>query len=175
MKTITRSCIVLAAFAAFAGSACAHISLQQRRAEAGRPYEAVLRIAHGCDGSPTTGVAVQIPKGFDDAKPLPKAGWKVAVQDGAATWTAATPEAALPSEQRGEFILAGTAPATAGPLWFKILQTCQQGNLEWSQVPAEGTSTKGMKFPAVRLEVVSPGDFAAPAAGAAAPADAHKH
>jgi periplasmic copper chaperone A len=169
MKTITRSCVVLAAFAAFAGGACAHISLQQPRAEAGRPFEAVLRIGHGCDGAPTTAVTVQIPKGFEDAKPLPKAGWKVAVQDGVATWTAANPDAALPNGQRGEFILAGMAPATAGPLWFKILQTCPQGKLDWSQLPAEGTSTKGMKFPAVLLQVVSPGDFAAPAA------DAHKH
>jgi len=174
MKTNTRSCAVLTAFAAFASGACAHISLQQPRAEAGRPYEAVLRIGHGCDGAPTTGVTVQVPKGFEDAKPLPKAGWKVAVQGGAATWTAATPEAALPSGQRGEFILAGTAPA-AGSLWFKILQTCQQGSRDWSQVPAEGTSTKGMKFPAVLLQVVSPNDFAAPAGRAAAPADGHKH
>ncbi|HXD40854.1 MAG TPA: YcnI family protein [Ramlibacter sp.] len=168
MKTITRSCVVLAAFAAFAGAACAHISLQQPRAEAGRPYEAVLRIGHGCDGAATTGVAVQIPKGFENAKPLPKAGWKVAVQGGAATWTAATPEAALPNGQRGEFVLAGTAPAEAGAMWLKVLQTCQQGSLDWSQVPAEGTSTKGMKFPAVLLQVVSPGD-------SAAPADAHQH
>jgi periplasmic copper chaperone A len=175
MKTITRSCIVLAAFAAFAGGACAHISLQQRRAEAGRPFQAVLRVSHGCDGSPTTGVAVQIPQGLEGAKPLPKAGWDVAVQDGAATWTVTSPEAALPSDERGEFILAGRAPATAGSLWFKILQTCQQGNLDWSQVPAGGTSTKGMKFPAVRLDVVSPSDFVAPAGGTAAPAGAHKH
>ena len=175
MKTITRSRVVLAAFAAFAGGACAHISLQQPRAEAGRPYEAVLRIGHGCDGAATTGVVVQIPRGFEGAKPLPKAGWKVAVQGGVATWTAASPEAVLPSGQRGEFILAGTAPAEAGALWLKVLQTCQQGSRDWSQVPAEGTSTKGMKFPAVLLQVVSPSDFAAPAGGAVAPADAHKH
>jgi copper(I)-binding protein len=82
------------------------------------------------------------------------------MKDGVATWTAATQEAALPDKQRGEFTLAGTLPPAPGPMWFKVLQTCGQASLDWSQVPVEGVSTAGMKSPATLLQVLSTRDYA---------------
>jgi copper(I)-binding protein len=158
MKTINRSLIALAGLAASA--AFAHVSLEEPRGEAGRPYRAVLRIGHGCDKSPTTSVAARVPTGFLSAKPEARPGWTLSMQGDTATWTAATREAALPDGQRGEFVIAGTLPQAAGPLWFKVLQTCEQGSLDWAQVPAEGTSTGGSKTPAVLLQVLSTADFA---------------
>uniref|UniRef100_UPI0013D3B0BB DUF1775 domain-containing protein n=1 Tax=Escherichia coli TaxID=562 RepID=UPI0013D3B0BB len=38
---------------AAAGAAQAHITLDQPEAETGKPYKAVLRVGHGCDGSAT--------------------------------------------------------------------------------------------------------------------------
>jgi periplasmic copper chaperone A len=38
----------------------------------------VLRVGHGCEGSPTTAIRVQIPEGVIAVKPMPKAGWQVA-------------------------------------------------------------------------------------------------
>jgi hypothetical protein len=134
--------------------------VEQSRAEAGTPYQAVLRVGHGCESAGTTSIAVRIPAGFQAAKPVPKPGWNVVLQDGTATWTAASREATLPSSQRGEFVLAGTLPQAPGPLWFKVLQTCEQGSLDWSQVPVEGVSTAGLKTPAALVEVVSSREFA---------------
>jgi copper(I)-binding protein len=159
MKITTRFLIALAALAASCAS-FAHVSLEEPRAEAGQPYRAVLRIGHGCDKSATTSVAVRLPAGFQAAKPEPKPGWTVALQGGVATWTAASKEAALPDGQRGEFALAGTLPQTAGPVWFKVLQTCEQGSLDWSQLPAEGTATAALKTPAAVLDVLSARDWA---------------
>lgn len=159
MKTIHSFLVAFAGLAASA-TAFAHVSLDEPRAEAGRPYRAVLRIGHGCDKAATTSVMARLPAGFNGAKPEPKPGWTVNVQGDTATWTAATKEAALPDGQRGEFTVTGTLPRTAGPLWFKVLQTCEQGSLDWAQVPAEGTSTAGMKTPAALLQVLSPADFA---------------
>ena len=43
--------------------ALAHITLEQREAPAGSTYKAVMRVGHGCEGSPTIAVRVQIPDG----------------------------------------------------------------------------------------------------------------
>lgn len=72
------------------------------------------------------------------------------------SWTAASREAALPDAHADEFVLRGKLPETAGPLWFKVLQTCESGRIDWCEVPASGTSTKALKSPAVLLEVTEP-------------------
>jgi periplasmic copper chaperone A len=159
MKTPTRSLIAFGFLTTLAAAASAHVSLQQPIAEIGSAHQAVLRIGHGCDGAATTAVAVRIPPGFEAARPLPKPGWNVSVQGGTAMWTAATKEAALPDGQRGEFTLAGNLPPAPGPMWFKVLQSCGQASLDWSQTPAEG-STAGLKSPAALLQVLSARDYA---------------
>ena len=49
--------------------------------------------------------------------------------------------------------LRGQLPDTAQPLWFKVQQLCERGEWNWADVPASGTSTHGLKSPAVLLEV----------------------
>jgi periplasmic copper chaperone A len=160
MKTATHSLIAFGFLTTLAATASAHVSLQQPIAEIGSAHQAVLIIGHGCDGAATTAVAVRIPTGFEAARPLPKPGWNLSVQGGMATWTAATKEAALPDGQRGEFTLAGNLPLGPGPMWFKVLQSCGQASLDWSQTPAEGSSTAGLQSPAALLQVLSARDYA---------------
>ena len=159
MKTAPHSLIAFGLLT-LAATASAHVSLQQPMAEIGSAHQAVLRIGHGCDGAATTAVAVRIPTGFEAARPLPKPGWNVSVQGGTATWAAANKDAALPDSQLGEFTLAGTLPQAPGPMWFKVLQSCGQASLDWSETPAEGPSTASLKSPAALLQVVSPRDYA---------------
>ena len=45
----------------------------------------------------------------------------------------------------------------ASPMWFKVLQTCETGSIDWAQTPASGSSTKGLKTPAALLEVIESG------------------
>ncbi|MES2950953.1 MAG: YcnI family protein [Pseudomonadota bacterium] len=155
-----------------AGSAFSHVVLQDGAAAAGAGYRATFQIGHGCDGSPTTGVKVSIPAGFTGAQPMPKAGWTARTVSGnldqpytlhgktftegvvEISWSANTADNALPSDFYDEFVLRGTTPAKPGPLWFKVVQTCAKGSLEWVQVPATGTSTKGLKSPAALLDVL---------------------
>jgi uncharacterized protein YcnI len=42
-------------------------------------------------------------------------------------------------------------------MWFKVLQTCEKGSIDWAEVPATGASTKGLKFPAALLEIIESG------------------
>jgi periplasmic copper chaperone A len=165
--------IAACAALAGAGSAFSHVTLQDGLAAAGAPYKAVLRVGHGCDGAPTTGMRVTIPAGFNGAQPMPKPGWTVSTKIGKLaepyeshgtrytegvleiTWTANGPDNALPAAFYDEFVLRGTTPKKPGPVWFKVVQSCTQGANAWVEVPATGTDTHGLKSPAALLEVLN--------------------
>lgn len=152
-----------------------HAALDQPAALAGTGYTAALRIGHGCQGSPTTAVKVFIPAGFRGAKPQTKPGWTLATRvDKLAkpddshgrtitedvteiTWTAASKDSWLPDAHYDEFTLRGTLPEQDGAMWFRVLQTCEKGAWDWAEVPASGTSTKGLKSPAVLLDILPGG------------------
>ena len=187
-KTIAASAICMLALPAFS-----HISLEAKTAQAGSVYKAVFQVGHGCQGAATTGVSVQIPAGFQGAKPYPKAGWTLTTQSAklaqpyashgkpvtedvtVVSWTAASKEAALQEAHFDEFMLRGTLPETGGALWFKVLQTCESGRNDWSEVPAAGASPKGLKFPAVLLQVTQPETAAAADSAPAHATGAHQH
>ncbi len=176
MKTFIATQLI-AFFTLFAGATAsfAHVVLDEPAALAGRGYKAALRVGHGCEGSPTTAIKVLIPAGFQGAKPLPKAGWTLsttvvklakpydshgtAITEDVAeiTWTASSKDSWLPDAWFDEFVLRGSLPAEAGAMWFKVLQTCEKGRIDWVQMPASGISTKGLKAPAALLEIIESG------------------
>lgn len=152
-------------------AAQAHVTLEQPEAVAGSAYKAVLRVGHGCQGSATTRVSVILPPGLRGAKPIPKPGWTLALRReklatpyeshgrsiteelAEVSWTAKGEEFYLQDDWADEFALRGSLPATPGTLWFKVRQSCVKGEWDWSEVPASGASAKGLKAPAVRLEL----------------------
>jgi uncharacterized protein YcnI len=103
---------------------------------------------------------------------MPKAGWVIDTRKGKLevpyeshgktftegvveiSWTAKGAENALPDAHYDEFVLRGVTPKRPGPLWFKVVQTCEKGSNNWVEVPATGTSTKGLKSPAALLDVL---------------------
>jgi periplasmic copper chaperone A len=191
MLSNTTKLIAACAIFYWASSAFAHITLEQATVETNATTKATLRVGHGCDGLPTQALRVQVPEGFQGSKPMPKAGWTLSIQRAKlakpyddhgkqvtedvteVTWTANSREAYVADDQYDEFVLRGKAPATPGPLWFKVSQLCKDGDKTgqnpWLEVPASGTSTKGLRFPAALLNVTAP---AALAAGGMAE---HKH
>ena len=150
----------------------AHVVLLDPAAAAGSSYRPALRVgpASGA-GAP---LALQGPSrgGFNRAQTKPKPGWTLRPQPGpraqpytlhgttltegvqSITWTANTAQDALPSAYYDEFVLRGTTPKRPGPLWFKVLQQCANSSLDWSEIPASGTSTHAMASPAALLEVL---------------------
>src|SRR5260370_25497729 len=80
---ILRQFLLGAAAALAAGSpAFAHVTLETAQAAVGSSYKGVLRVGHGCEGSPTTSIRVRIPDGVIAVKPMPKPGWKLEVVSG---------------------------------------------------------------------------------------------
>src|SRR6187431_3437823 len=59
----------------FASQAAAHVTLEKRQAPVGSYYKAVFAVPHGCAGSATVKLRVQIPEGVIGIKPMPKPGW----------------------------------------------------------------------------------------------------
>src|SRR6185369_8367503 len=127
------ACAVAAGVATLALTAAAHPSLEYQTAPAGSSYKASFRIGHGCEGSPTRQIAVDIPAGVRGARPMPKAGWTLEVlreklaqpytshgrtmtEDVVrVAWTAKTKEDMLPSAHFDEFVLVAQAPGQTGP------------------------------------------------------------
>lgn len=160
-------CLALALLATSAASV-AHVTLETRDAVAGSSYKGVLRIGHGCDGSPTTSVRVLLPEGFRMAKPMPKAGWQLKTVKQAVTpydyygktinadvreivWEGGN----LPDDFYDEFVFRGTLPARAGDTaWFKVIQRCVKGEARWEQIPQAG-QPEG-EFPATGVKLGKP-------------------
>lgn len=128
-------------------SACAHITLDNQKAAVGSYYKAVFKVPHGCKGSPTLKVRVQIPEGVIAVKPQPKAGWKIDIVDapypkpytlhgaqvGAGvrevSWTGNLPDAYF-----DEFVFQAylTTDLKAGQtLYFPVVQECEKGTDRW--------------------------------------------
>lgn len=164
--------LALPLMSALALPALAHVTLETPRAAAGSDYKAVLRIGHGCEGSPTTTLRVQLPSGLRGAKPMPKPGWTLDIQRATLaqpydshgktvtrdvveiSWRARSADAWLADDQYDEFALRGqVSPQAGGTLWFKVLQTCEKGQIDWAEVPAPGASADDLKSPAVGLEI----------------------
>ena len=161
------TCAGLAIFNA-PGLALAHVTLPPGGAAAGSDYEAAFRVGHACEGAKaTTGITVRLPKGFTVADAQPRKGWKLDVQkdargdeSGLVRWTSEAPEAALPASERAEFVLRGKLTDTPGPLFFKVLQSCDTGSVDWAQLPqgkTAGAPADKADAPAARLDVLPPG------------------
>jgi periplasmic copper chaperone A len=146
---------VLIGLACAVSSASAHITLENKQAAIGGEYKAVFAVPHGCAGSATVKIRVQIPEGVVAVKPVAKAGWNVegitgkyaasydylgvAQSEGIkeVVWSGGK----LPSDKHDEFVIdafltGGLKPNTT--LYFPVVQECEQGVSRWIEIPAEG-------------------------------------
>lgn len=153
---------LLLAAAAFALPARAHVTLEYQVAPADSAYKASFKVGHGCGGSPTRQVTVTIPPGVRGARPMPKPGWRLEVQkDKLVTWTAKSAEDMLASAHYDEFVLVAQMPALPGTLYWPVSQVCEEGRLDWTEVPRPGQKPSELKAPAATLEILPAGGGAA--------------
>lgn len=132
------------------GLASAHAVLDQTTAESGSYYQGEMRIGHGCDGSDTVKVTIDIPDGFYGAKPKPKAGWQIDIVKAdlekpyeshgkwvhrdvrQISWYGNT----LADAHFDEFEFTGQiGVGNTEKLYFPVRQECVVGELNWNQTP----------------------------------------
>jgi len=170
-----RFCLIL--IAAFVASpAAAHITLETKQAAVGASYKAVFAVPHGCSGSPTVKIRVQIPEGVIAVKPMPKAGWNVDVVEGQyaraydyhgnkltsgvkeVVWSGGK----LPDHNYDEFVVSSFLTESLQPettLYFPVVQECEKGVSRWIDIPAGAGSSGGhshdSKTPAPGLKLIA--------------------
>lgn len=157
----------IAAAALLLGStaALAHITLEGQQATVPSTYKAVFRVPHGCDGSATVKIRVQIPEGVIAVKPMPKAGWTLETVKGKYSkaydyYGTPTSEGVkevvwsggkLPDEFYDEFVLRAYLTGDLKPdttLYFPVVQECEKGTERWIEIPAAGKDADDYETPA---------------------------
>jgi uncharacterized protein YcnI len=154
-------------------SASAHITLENREATIGSSYKAVFVVPHGCAGSATIKIRVQIPEGVIGVKPMPKPGWTVEAIKGKyaadydfhgaklsegvkeVVWSGGK----LPDDNYDEFVISTFLTNSLKPnttLYFPTLQECEQGVSRWIDIPAEGQESNAheSKWPAPGVKLM---------------------
>ena len=140
-----------------ASSASAHVTLETKQVAVGSYYKAVFTVPHGCAGSPTIKLRVQIPEGVIGVKPMPKPGWTVETVQGKyaaeyelhgskfsegvkeVVWSGGK----LADDNYDEFIVATFLTGGLKPnimLYFPVVQECEQGVSRWIDIPKEGSA-----------------------------------
>jgi uncharacterized protein YcnI len=182
MKRIRRTLVAAAGAGgllfATASAASAHVTASPSEAPAGGFTVITFGVSHGCDGSPTTAIAIQIPEGVTSVKPTVVPGWDIEVEkadlaqpisDGeggeitdrvaSVTYTAEEP---LPDAYRQVFPISLKTPDAEGEqLAFPVVQTCTDGETAWITMPDAGEAEPEHPAPVVQLTASTGGGHGA--------------
>ena len=131
--------VVFAFLAVAAGAipASAHVTLSEKSAKPGTAYVAHFRVGHGCSGSPTTALTIEIPAVVTEILPQSKPGWTVALERNGSVRAVVWKGGPLPATQAGDFAVTLKLPASETTLIFPTTQTCASGEEHWID-PAGG-------------------------------------
>ena len=156
-----------------ATGASAHVSVTPTVTTAGAYSVLTFAVPHGCDGSPTTKISIQVPDDFATVTPGVNPNWTVEkvmakldkpVADGhggqytervsEVVYTAKTP---LADGYRDTLDVQVKLPDAVGKtLVFPIVQTCEKGETAWVQIPAAGQEKDDLKVPAPAVTITAP-------------------
>ncbi|KJC63554.1 YcnI family protein [Agreia bicolorata] len=152
-------------------SASAHVSVTPAATAAGSYTVLTFAVPHGCDGSATTSITIDVPETIPSVTPTINPNWDVskvmaplatpttnakgvatAERVGQVVYTAKTP---LADGYRDTFALSLQLPTDAAgtTLKFPVLQTCETGSTNWNEVPAAGADEDSVEHPAPSITV----------------------
>jgi uncharacterized protein YcnI len=140
--------------------ALAHVVAVPDVAKAGSYSAVAFRVGHACGAGDTTlSVRIEIPPGVASARPQPKPGWTYALEREAGADPKAAPSAVtftgrLPDEAFDDFSLLMKLPATGEALVFPVIQTCEKGESQWTEVPDPAAPDEKLTRPAPVLRLI---------------------
>src|SRR5258705_4364698 len=138
-----------------ATSAVAQIVLSQPSFEAGQNYAAFFKVEHGCEGSPTIALSVEIPDGVMVLDTPSKPGWAVSAKRDKGQVTGVTWRGRLAAKDADQFGLFLKLPAKPRALYFPILQQCEKNEIRWNDIPLAGKTARDVPHPAPALQLIA--------------------
>ncbi|NGM15097.1 YcnI family protein [Verrucosispora sp. WMMA2044] len=155
--------------------AAAHVTVSPSVTTAGSYTVLTFGVPHGCDKSATTKVSIKMPEQIVSVTPTVNSNWTVQkvmaelnppVKDShgneitqrvtEVVYTAKTP---LPADLRDTFELSLKLPDAAGEtLAFPAVQTCEQGETPWVEMPAAGQDADELEHPAPTFVLTAKAD-----------------
>ena len=139
-------------------AASAHVHVDPGVASAGATETLNFSFSHGCDGSPTTALVIDIPEGVGNATPVVQGGWTITRElgsDGVPTQVTFTSDAPVEDGLKANLAIAALFDESAAgtTIAFPVTQTCVEGETAWVEVAEEGQSADDLESPAPVVEV----------------------
>ncbi|GAA3631047.1 hypothetical protein GCM10022200_12350 [Microbacterium awajiense] len=134
-------------------AASAHVNVTPGTPAAGSNTTLTFAFSHGCDGAPTTALAIEIPEGVAGVKPNVQAGWTITVEEGedgvptSVTYTTDTPVEDGYKASVALDVLLGEDTA-GSTLAFPTVQSCTEGENAWVEIAEEGEDPHDLDSPA---------------------------
>ena len=135
-RPLLLSSVLVAAMAGASTMAAAHVGFTKRQAPLASTIDSILRVPHGCNGSPTVRLRMRLPKAVTGVRPQPKEGWTI-TQTGEGAAREVAWSGALPASQTGDFAVSMDIDASVKPgeiVFFPLVQECERGVLRWIDV-----------------------------------------
>ena len=131
-------------------AANAHVTVDPSNTAASSYSVLTFSVGHGCEGSPTTALTFSAPESIESVTPTVNPGWIISQQDNQVVYTADQP---LIDGQRTTFELSVKLPELpAGErLDFPVMQECEVGSTDWSEVQADGEAEPEHPAPSIVL------------------------
>jgi uncharacterized protein YcnI len=156
-----------------AAPAAAHVTIDPGEGPADGYATLQVQVPHGCDGSATRAIRVQIPESVPSVTPQVHPGWEVTTKDGPkdavelhgetvtrgveeVVWTAAD-AGPLPDGRLDLFGMSVKLPAgkAGDAVYFPTVQECVKGSSGWIQIPGAGESEDDLESPAPAVMVTA--------------------
>ncbi|WP_133960674.1 YcnI family protein [Rathayibacter sp. PhB151] len=156
-------------------AASAHVTAAASSTAAGSYTVVTFSLAHGCEGSPTTGLSITIPEGINSVSPTVNPNWDVVKNEveiadpvtdshgNTATQRVSdvvyTAKTALADGYRDTVSLQLQLPedAAGSTLEFPVLQSCETGSTAWDQPTVEGEDEPELPAPTVAVTAAMEG------------------
>ena len=137
-------------------AAQAHVGLTPTSTAAGSTSVLTFSFTHGCDGSPTTRMTIDIPENVTVAYPTLNPNWTVEAVPAVVEEPSVDASGDSVSERIGQIVYTAKSPipdgvrdtlevqvrlpedAAGDSLTFPVLQSCEEGENNWNEVTEEG-------------------------------------
>ncbi|UWX97468.1 YcnI family protein [Arthrobacter zhaoxinii] len=157
------------------GPAAAHVHVTPDTTAAGESALLTFDLSHGCEGSPTTSLTFTLPDELVDATPTAHAGWDIKKVTEELAEPRTLPNGSQVSSRTHQIVYTAKEPLADGvrdtitlgvdlpdaedtTLAFPVLQSCEKGESDWSQIPAAGQTDHDLDSPAPAVTITEADD-----------------